>query len=129
MNGKLNAKQSKKEYKYDSLKWTLIVSITAAAIFANQYFAAYSTPVKLIGWLVWLCITLAIAYFTEKGSKGLAYAKESRQELRKVVWPTRQETTQMTLIIMVVVGIVSMLLWAVDSGLLWAVGKITQLDR
>lgn len=125
----MNSKQSKIEYKYDSFKWALVVLLTVSAIAANQYFSAYSTPVKLIGWLVWLSITLAVAYFTELGSKGLAYAKESRQELGKVVWPTRQETTQMTLIIMVVVSIVSLLLWAVDSGLLWAVGKITQLDR
>lgn len=125
----MNSKQSKIGHKYDSFKWALIVLLTVTAIAANQYFSAYSTPVKLIGWLVWLGITLAIAYFTDLGSKGLAYAKESRQELRKVVWPTRQETTQMTLIIMVVVSIVSLLLWAVDSGLLWAVGKITQLDR
>lgn len=125
----MNSKQSKKEYKYDSVKWAFVVMLTVSAVIANQYFSAYSTPVKLIGWLVWLGITLAVAYFTEMGSKGLAYAKESRQELRKVVWPTRQETTQMTLIIMVVVGIVSLILWAIDSSLLWAVAKITQLDR
>jgi preprotein translocase subunit SecE len=125
----MNSKQSKKEYKYDMLKWAFIALLTVSVVFANQYFSAYSAPVKLVGWIVWLMITLAVAYHTQKGSQGLAFAKDSRQELRKVVWPTRQETTQMTLIIIVVVGIVSLLLWAVDSGLLWAVGKITQLDR
>lgn len=111
------------------VKWLGIATLTFSAVAANQYYVAYSSPVKLIAWLLWLLIVLAIAYFTEQGSRALSYAKESRQELAKVVWPGRQETTQMTITIMIVVAIVSLLLWAVDSSLLWAVGKITQLDR
>jgi preprotein translocase subunit SecE len=51
-------------------------------------------------------------------------AKEARVEIRKVVWPTRQETTQTTLIVVAVVLVMSLLLWGVDSLLGWIVSLI-----
>jgi preprotein translocase subunit SecE len=51
-------------------------------------------------------------------------AKEARIEIRKVVWPTRQETTQTTLIVVVMVILVGLILWAMDSTLSWSVSGI-----
>jgi preprotein translocase subunit SecE len=47
--------------------------------------------------------------------------RDSRTEVRKVVWPTRKETTQTTLIIMGVVTIVALIMWALDTMLGWMV--------
>ena len=55
------------------------------------------------------------------------FAKEAKLELQKVVWPTRQETIQTTSIVMVMVAITGFVLWGIDSGMLWAIGKITHL--
>ncbi|MBP5143215.1 preprotein translocase subunit SecE, partial [Pseudomonas chlororaphis] len=50
--------------------------------------------------------------------------KEARTEIRKVVWPTRQETTQTTLIVVAVVLVMALLLWGLDSLLGWLVSLI-----
>ncbi len=57
-----------------------------------------------------------IAAKTNKGSAFIEFAKEARTEVRKVVWPTRQETMQTTIIVMVATLIVALLLWGLDSN-------------
>ena len=59
---------------------------------------------------------------TVKGRTAVAFAKESRTEVRKVVWPTRQEAVQTTGIVLVATLIMSLLLWGLDSVLFWVVG-------
>jgi preprotein translocase subunit SecE len=58
---------------------------------------------------------------TEKGAWAWNLAQEARVEVRKVVWPTTQETTQTTLIVVGVVILVALILWAMDSSLSWGV--------
>ena len=67
-------------------------------------------------------------YSTRSGKAFLEYYGAAKTELRKVHWPLRHETMQTTLIIIIVVSIVGLLLWCVDTSLLWAVGKITRLN-
>ena len=64
---------------------------------------------------------------TVKGRNAVDFAKESRTEVRKVVWPTRQEAVQTTGIVLVATLIMSLLLWGLDSVLFWVVGLITGL--
>ena len=59
-----------------------------------------------------------------KGQAFFALAKEARAEIRKVVWPTRQETTQTTLIVVAVVLVMALLLWGLDTLLGWLVSMI-----
>jgi preprotein translocase subunit SecE len=54
---------------------------------------------------------------TSKGGAFLKLVKESRQEIRRVVWPTRQETTQTTLMVAVVVVVMGLILWGLDTAL------------
>jgi preprotein translocase subunit SecE len=65
--------------------------------------------------------TVGVALQTEKGAWVWNLAKEARVEVRKVVWPTPQETTQTTLIVVGVVILVALILWALDSSLSWGV--------
>jgi preprotein translocase subunit SecE len=55
----------------------------------------------------------------------LVFVKEAKTELYKIVWPTRQEAIQSTLVIMAVVAIASLFLWGVDSALLWGMSFFT----
>ena len=64
---------------------------------------------------------MAIGLQTEKGHAAWELAKEARIEVRKVVWPSRQETTQTTLIVVAVVIFVALILWGLDSGLSWGI--------
>ena len=61
---------------------------------------------------------------TAKGQAFFSLAKEARVEIRKVVWPSRQETTQTTLIVVAVVLVMALLLWGLDSLLGWLVSMI-----
>ncbi len=75
-------------------------------------------------YLSWLLSLPSWALQTAKGKSFLVLAKEARTEIRKVVWPTRQETTQTTLIVVAVVLVMALLLWGLDSLLGWAVSLI-----
>ena len=65
-----------------------------------------------------------IALQTAKGQAFFGLLKDARTEIRKVVWPTRQETTQTTLIVVAVVLVMALLLWGLDSLLGWLVSTI-----
>ena len=65
---------------------------------------------------------------TEKGRTAVTFAKESKTEIRKVVWPTRQEAIQTTAIVLVATLIMSIIMWGLDSVLFWVVGFITGLQ-
>jgi preprotein translocase subunit SecE len=62
-----------------------------------------------------------LASRTEKGKVFIQLGLEARTEIRKVVWPTRQETTHTTLIVVAVVLVVAVILWALDSTLSWLI--------
>jgi preprotein translocase subunit SecE len=68
---------------------------------------------------------LLVASTTQKGSDFITFAKESRTEVRKVVWPSRQEATQTTLIVLVATLIMALLLWGMDGIIVRVVGFLT----
>ena len=96
-----------------------------AGIAANYYFVHQPLPLRLAGWIVLSALLLLIIFQTHQGQKAWKFYKEARIELRKVVWPTRQETLHMTLMVIVMVIVLSVLLWVIDSGLMWAISKLT----
>jgi preprotein translocase subunit SecE len=108
------------------MSWLAIVLITIAA-FLGTHYLQNSAPIIALIWIGWFVSTLVLCFFTEKGKQVFLFAKEAKLEMEKVVWPTRQETIQTTTIVMLMVGITGFVLWGIDSGMLWAIGKITQL--
>jgi len=68
-----------------------------------------------------------IAATTIKGSAFITFAKDSRTEVRKVVWPTRQETTTTTMIVLAATVFMALVLWGLDGIIVWAVSLITGL--
>jgi preprotein translocase subunit SecE len=114
----MNAKLEKSESSVaDYGKLGLAGLIVVASIVAFYWFGDVSTSVRGVGLLLALVAALAIAAFTGPGRTARHFLSESNFELRKVVWPTRQETIQTTLVIMVVVLILSLLLWLIDLSL------------
>jgi len=110
----------------DIVSWMAIAVITIIAFWATYYFS-FAAPIKALIWIGWLVLTLVFAYLTAKGKEVLAFAKDAKIELQKVVWPTRQETVQTTSIVMIMVAVTGFVLWGIDSGMLWVIGKITHL--
>ena len=110
----------------DLLSWLAIALITVAAFFGTYYYH-FPGPIKALIWVGWLVLTLMFGFFTTQGKEVFSFAKEAKLELQKVVWPSRQETIQTTSIVMVMVAITGFILWGIDSGMMWAIGKITHL--
>jgi len=97
-------------------KLTLAAVILVAAIVAYTWLGngAVSSSVRLVGLLVGLVAALAIGAFTGPGRRVRNFIAESQFEMRKVVWPTRDETVKTTGIIIVVVIVLSLLLGLID---------------
>ena len=112
---------------FDFLKWSVIVLLLAGAVVGNYVFAEQSILVRALAVVAIIVIAGLVAMQTVKGRTAVAFAKESRTEVRKVVWPTRQEAVQTTGIVLVATLIMSLLLWGLDSVLFWVVGLITGL--
>ena len=105
--------------KLDSMKWLLVVALLGAGIFGNSYFSDESLLYRVIAILAIGGIAFSISVTTERGAAAWAMIKGARTEIRKVIWPTRQETTQTTVIVMVAVVICGLFFWALDSFLGW----------
>jgi preprotein translocase subunit SecE len=122
----MNKNTERRSNTRDVLCSVAIVMITIAAFFCN-YKYTISGPVQAMVWIGWLTITLCLSYLTTKGAQAYAFILESKVELQKVVWPTRQEAIQTTIIVMVMVAATGFILWFLDSAIMWAIGKITHL--
>jgi preprotein translocase subunit SecE len=111
----------------DAVKWLLAIALLGGAVVGNYMFEDQSVLVRAIGVVVAIAAGLGVAATTGKGREFLAFAKEARLEVRKVVWPTRQETQQTTLIVMVATVIMALILWGLDGILFRVVGYLTGL--
>lgn len=121
----MNAKIETSNSRLDSVKLFVAGGFLLAAMVAFYYFSAQSLLLRVLGLLAAGGVSIAIALQTEIGRGFWVFLGESRTEVRKVVWPTRRETMQTTLIIIVMVILVGILLWLLDMFLLWAVRLLT----
>jgi len=76
---------------------------------------------RTLGLLVVMGIAVGVAVTTELGGQAVAFSRSAAMEMRKTVWPTRRETTQTTLIVVVAVTILSIIIWIIDQLLRWIV--------
>ena len=111
--------------KFDIIKWSLIILSFLLGFSANYYYNQYPLSIRMIGWLILIGIILAIASQTQQGRRAWKFFREAQVEIKKVVWPTRQETFQMTLIIITIVVVFSLIIWVVDMFLMWAINGLT----
>lgn len=109
----------------DKIKLLLAAVVLVGAVVAFYYFADYMLLFRVIGLLVALGISVAILGQTAIGSSGLGYLRGAMLEVRKVVWPTRKETVQTTLIIVAMVMAMGLLMWGFDAILSVLVRKLT----
>jgi len=99
--------------------------IVLIALAAFYLFAEYSLLMRVIGLLAAFGAAVVIALQTAPGAETLEFIQGARTEVRKVVWPTRAETTQTTLIVIAMVVIMGLLLWLLDVVLFWLIRLIT----
>ena len=108
----------------DTIKLGLALLIALAALVGFYFFADQSLLYRVLGLLAAAGVSVAIALQTEKGKHTWGYFQDAQIEVRKVVWPTRQETVQTTLIVIIMVVLVAIILWLLDMFLGWSIGSL-----
>jgi preprotein translocase subunit SecE len=112
------------ESRFDSVKWIFVFILVAVGVVGNSYFADQSLLYRVLGIVALGAVAALVALQTAKGEAFWTLVKGSRTEIRKVVWPTRQETVQTTLIVLGFVVLVALFLWGLDSLLGWLVSLV-----
>ena len=108
----------------DTIKLGLALLIVIAALFGFYFFADESLLYRVLGLLVAAGLSISVAMQTEKGRHVWGYFQDAQIEVRKVVWPTRQETVQTTFIVIIMVILVAIILWLLDMFLGWSIGTL-----
>ena len=111
--------------KLDTFKLVVAIAVLLAGIGGFYYYADASLLYRVLGLVAMVIVAVGIALTTGTGHAILSFGRESRAEVRKVVWPTRQETLQTTLMVVVAVILLGIFLWLVDMVLLKAVQLLT----
>ena len=108
----------------DWLKWLIAVALLALGVFGNWYYQDESLLMRVIGLIAVAAVAVGIALQTQRGAAIWALLKEARGEIRRVVWPTRDETLQTTVIVLALVLVFALILWMLDSVLSWFVSSV-----
>ncbi len=122
MNAKVEVESSS---GLDTVKLLVALMLLATGIFGFYYFEEESVLFRVLGLLAVAGVAVAVALQSNPGRRTWIFAVDARTEVRKVVWPTRQETWQTTLVVFGMVLLMALILWAVDLGLMKAVQAIT----
>ncbi len=108
----------------DWFKWIVVTAIVVGGVLGNWYFQDQSLLYRVLAVLALAAVAALVSFQTSQGKALWTLVKESRVEIRRVVWPNRQETTQTTFIVVVLVLVFSMILWGLDSLLSWIVSTV-----
>jgi preprotein translocase subunit SecE len=109
----------------DKLKLILAVLLVAGGIGGFYYFGDKPDLIRVAVVLLGAVLAVLIAATTATGRSTWEFFKGSRMELRKVVWPARKETMQITLVVVVMVILVAVYMWVIDWGLHRVVRVVT----
>lgn len=110
----------------DTAKLVASAALLAIGIWAFYLFESFSLLLRVIGLLAIAGGAAALALTTDKGRQVWSFIMEARMEVRKVVWPSRQETLQTTLIVVAMVFLVAIVLWMFDSVLMGILRFLTR---
>ncbi len=121
----MNANAEASSSALDTLKLLVAVALLVAGIVGFYWFEGHSNLLRVIGLLAAAVVAGFVAVQTEKGRAIWSFFGESRTEVRKVVWPTRQDAMQTTLIVLLVVILMSLFMWGVDAILFSIVKSLT----
>lgn len=109
----------------DKIKTIVALLVVAASLFVYYSQDEISVLYRVLGVVAGLIIAFLIVAKTEKGASTIAFIRASVIEMKKVVWPTKKETTQTTLTVGIMVVIVGIILWSFDQIIGWGVRLLT----
>jgi len=109
----------------DVMKWTLAIVLLTVGMIGFYYFTDYHIIVRSGGLVLLALVATYIATKTVLGQQTLGFLHEAHIEVRKVVWPTREDTMQTTGIVALVVVIVAIFVWLIDTILMQLMRLVT----
>tara|TARA_B110000196_G_scaffold158931_1_gene136738 strand:- start:152 stop:490 length:339 start_codon:yes stop_codon:yes gene_type:complete len=106
------------------IRWFVGIALIGIAVYGNSAFVEQPLLYRVLGVIIVSGLGLFVLTTTSEGKEALKVILESRTEIRRVVWPTRVETIQTTLIVLVAITIAALVLWGLDSLFGWAMAQI-----
>ncbi len=117
----MNAKTGSGQSAGDIAKMAVAIAILITGIYGYYHYADSSQLFRVLGVVGSVVVALLIAGQTVIGRNTWTFMSDARMETRKVVWPTKQETIQVTMVVIFVVILVGLILWGLDSLLGWGI--------
>ena len=108
----------------DKVKLAVAILLVVGGIVGFYWYADQALLYRVLGMLAIFGVAVAIAVNTELGASVVTFGRSASLEMRKTVWPTRKETTQTTLIVVVFVTALGLVIWIIDSILRWVVTSL-----
>ena len=105
----------------DKIKLGFALLLLIAGIAGFYYLRDSAMVLRVISVLAGVVLAVVVVWFTPQGKQFYAFSRESSEETRRVVWPSRKETMQTTGVVFAFVVVMAIFLWMVDAGLLLAV--------
>lgn len=105
----------------DRLKLGLAILVIIAGVVGYSMLEGHAAVLRIGVFLASVILAGVIAWASEPGKRSLSFGRDAYNEVKRVVWPTRQETIRMTGIVFVFVIVVGAFLWLVDKLLQWAI--------
>ncbi len=120
----MNTKVVAETNSLDTVKLAVALAMLLAGVVAFQYYADAPRLMRVGGIILDIILATVLASQTDKGRMVIGFVRDAQIEVRKVVWPTRQETVQTTIVVMIVVVVFAFLLWVLDIFLGWAMQSV-----
>jgi len=120
----MSAKAESQRSAFDVVKLIVAVLLVVAGITGFYVYSEESQLYRILGLVAVVLLAAAVALSTASGKGLLAFMKNARTEVRKMVWPTRIETMQTTLMVVVIVILLAIFLWFVDMLLGLGIGAL-----
>ena len=108
----------------DILKLLIAAGLLVGGIFGYYWYLEWMLALRVLLVLGGLAASIAVAATSTQGQRIWAFIQGSRIEIRKVVWPTKQETTQTAIAVFIFTLVMALFFWALDSGLLWLTRRL-----
>ncbi len=103
----------------DTIKLLMAAGLLIGGVYGYHTYIEWSLPLRVLLVLGGLIFGGGVAMTSAQGQRLWAFIQGSRIEIRKVIWPTKQETTQTALAVFVFTLILAIFFWGLDSFLLW----------
>jgi preprotein translocase subunit SecE len=109
----------------DKAKLAAAILIVVAGVVGYYLLASQPSWLRWVAVVVSLALAALVTNFTVYGTEFRRFVSAARVELRKIVWPTRQETMQTTIVVFAFVAIAGVFFWLLDLALAWATKFLT----